>query len=590
MEQPYEDRLADLPGLSDEELSALETDIVASFDEADEADDLDGMTAAADALDVVRAEKARRATEAPADETAAEVEETPTEVVAAAAAESEVADDGGSMEDTTPAPEATETPAVEAEVATEAVEAADTETPEVEAEAPAEVEAEADEETTEAQAPEVEQDNAEVTTVIADNTIEGHEEADVEIPEDRKPIAASAVRVTAGADIPGYSAGTEFGSVAEVNKAFVNRINSLKRVTGGSGEQHVVATLVASVSDDRTLDSYDSEANWAKIAKVVSPQAITASGGFCAPLDVRYEIFGLGGSERPLRDGLPGFNASRGGIRFVTPPVLGDLSAAVGLWDAATDADPQSATKPSLKVTCSAEDTAEVEAVTLTLEFGNLMSRAYPELVQRNNELGLIEHARLAERTLFSKMVAASTDLTSAYQVGTARDFLLALGRAAAAYRGKHRMDVTQTLRVVLPSWLRDAMREDIAQGLPGDRLGETDAIINGYIAARNVNVTWYLDDVYPASAVVDGAIPDFPSSIKWLLFAEGSFLFLDGGTLDLGVVRDSDLVGTNDYKTFVETFEGLAFIGADSWSITSTTAVTGSLIGTTEPTAPAGS
>ena len=559
MGQPYEDRLNDLPGLSDEELSALETDIVASFDEADEADDLDGMTAAADALEVVSAEKARRAAEAPEEmtETADSPAEELTEVVAAAAVAAEVvpevADDGGNMDETT------------------------------------EVTPGTGDQTAEAQAPEVEHDNQEAATVATD-TIEGHKEADVEIPEDRKPIAASAVRVTAGADIPGYSAGTEFGGIAEVNKAFVNRINSLKRVTGGSGEQHVVATLVASASADRTLDSFDAEANWAKIAAVVSPQAITASGGFCAPLDVRYEIFGLGQGDRPLRDGLPGFNASRGGIRFVNPPVLGDLSGAVGLWDSATDANPGAEVKPSLKVTCSPEDTAEVEAVTLTLEFGNLMSRAYPELVQRNNELGLIEHARLAERTLYSKMVAASTDLTSAYQVGTARDFLLALGKAAAAYRGKHRMVRTAPLRVVLPSWLRDAMREDIAQGLPGDRLGETDAIIDGYIAARNVNVTWYLDDAYPVSAVVDGAIPDFPSSIKWLLFAEGSFLFLDGGTLDLGVVRDSDLVGTNDYKTFVETFEGIAFIGADSWSITSTTAVTGSLIGTTAPTAPSGS
>ena len=43
----YEEQMARLSELSDEELSALETTVVAAFDEADAADDLDAMTAAA---------------------------------------------------------------------------------------------------------------------------------------------------------------------------------------------------------------------------------------------------------------------------------------------------------------------------------------------------------------------------------------------------------------------------------------------------------------------------------------------------------------------------------------------------------------
>jgi hypothetical protein len=53
--------------------------------------------------------------------------------------------------------------------------------------------------------------------------------------------------------------------------------------------------------------------------------------------------------------------------------------------------------------------------------------------------------------------------------------------------------------------------------------------------------------------------------------------LFLDGGTLDLGIIRDSTLVGTNDYKMFIETFEGLAKVGIESLAITSTINVNGS-------------
>jgi hypothetical protein len=68
----------------------------------------------------------------------------------------------------------------------------------------------------------------------------------------------------------------------------------------------------------------------------------------------------------------------------------------------------------------------------------------------------------------------------------------------------------------------------------------------------------------------------EFPDSFSWYLFAEGSFLFLDGGTLDLGIIRDSSLVNTNDYKMFIETFEGIAFVGVESLKITTNISVNG--------------
>jgi hypothetical protein len=45
---------------------------------------------------------------------------------------------------------------------------------------------------------------------------------------------------------------------------------------------------------------------------------------------------------------------------------------------------------------------------------------------------------------------------------------------------------------------------------------------------------------------------------------------------LDLGIIRDSSLVGTNDYKMFVETFEGIAKVGVEGLAITSTIAING--------------
>jgi hypothetical protein len=50
-----------------------------------------------------------------------------------------------------------------------------------------------------------------------------------------------------------------------------------------------------------------------------------------------------------------------------------------------------------------------------------------------------------------------------------------------------------------------------------------------------------------------------------------GTFQFLDGRRLDLGVVRDSTLDATNDYETFLELFEGIAFRGNECPQVQST-------------------
>jgi len=214
--------------------------------------------------------------------------------------------------------------------------------------------------------------------------------------------------------------------------------------------------------------------------------------------------------------------------------------------------------------------------VTLQLQFGNLMTRAYPELIARHNELALIQHAREAEQYLASKLTAGSIEITSTSLIGVARDFLVQVGRAGAAYRNRHRLDPSMPLRVIAPAWMKDAMRADLALAMPGDgTIAASDAEIEGYLAARGVNITFSHDlDVFGSQSV--GAMNEFPDTFTWYIFAEGTFLFLDGGTLDLGIIRDSTLVGTNDYKMFVETFEGVAKVGVESLAVTSTISVNG--------------
>jgi hypothetical protein len=400
----------------------------------------------------------------------------------------------------------------------------------------------------------------------------------IEVPADRRPItetSAAAVAITAGADIPGYTAGSSMDSMSDVSVAMEKRLHALRRVNGGDGEQHIVASITTQYPEGRTL-TQDAESNWAKVQAVTGPEALVASGGHSAPFEVKYDIFGLGTTARPLRDALPRFQADRGGIRFVTPPVLSSYANAVGIWTAANDSaeTPSPASKLSLTVSAASELTVATDAVTLQLQFGNLMSRAYPELIARHNELGLIQHAREAEGQILTRLNSLSTAVTSTSLIGVARDFLVTLGRAAANYRGRHRLEADAPLRVIAPAWIKDAMVADLALQMPGDATLNAASEIDGFIASRNINITYHIDDFTDAQGA--SALNEFADTFVWYMFAEGTFLFLDGGTLDLGVIRDSTLVGTNDYKMFVETFEGVAKIGVESLKVTSTISVNG--------------
>ena len=631
-------QLDTLSELSDEQVAELQSTIVSEFETVEKEDPtpqtVDAMTSLADMLDTVRGEVTRREAQAqelatraaeaamrvkgteeempvegetetpamedeaekPADEPAEEKEEekpmteastavdtaselsteTPEAPVAEAVAEATPAAELSTEE--APAAEATEAPAeaaVEETVveapAEPAAEAAVAEAPVVEAVAASAEEVTTTETTIEA--PIVQEDQeAPVTAAV------NEPDAVIEAPADRRPVAQASVApvaITAGADIPGYTAGSEMSDMKVVAEAMAKRLHGLRRVNGGDGEQHIVASITTSYDESRTL-TQDAEANWNKIQAVASPEALIASGGHSTPFAVKYDIFGIGTTVRPVRDCLPRFQADRGGIRFITPPVLSDYDNAVGVWTNVVDTNPGTDVKASLTVTAATENTVATDAVTLQLQFGNLMTRAYPELIARHNELGLIQHAREAENQILTRLTALSTAVTSTSIIGVGRDFLVQIGRASAAYRSRHRLPADFPLRVIAPSWIKDAMVADLALSAPGDNLLNAYGEIEGYMAARGVNICFTIDGSAITGSQGSGAMNEFTDTFTWYIFAEGTFLFLDGGTMDLGIIRDSTLVGTNDYKMFVETFEGVAKVGVESLKVVSTISVNG--------------
>ena len=106
-------------------------------------------------------------------------------------------------------------------------------------------------------------------TAAADNA----DNLNIEVPADRRPTSRTteaAVAITAGADIPGYTAGSSISSMAEVAEAMAKRLHGLRRVNGGDGEQHIVASISTQFPEARTLNQ-DAQANWDKVQAVVGP-------------------------------------------------------------------------------------------------------------------------------------------------------------------------------------------------------------------------------------------------------------------------------------------------------------------------------
>jgi hypothetical protein len=617
-----------MPELSDEQIVELQNEIINEFETVESEEPtpqtVEAMTSLADMLDSVRSEVQRRevqaeelattaseasarvhgeemeaATNQPEEDTDMEKmpEETEVEVETETPVEDEV--EGMEKEEEKPMMASVETEEVlateEASTTAEEVIELSTEEPEVTEEAPV-AEAElSTEEIVELSTEEVVELSTEESETPIDAPVEVQEEATVtaaafdaqdvtpEVPADRRPASmttAIPVAITAGADIPGVTAGTELSNMSDVADAFAKRLHGLRRVNGGDGEQHIVASFSTAYPEAMQLGS-DAEANMEKIKG--APSALTASGSYQSPFATRYDIFGIGSNVRPVRECLPSFQADRGGIRYIVPPVLSSYGSAVGVWTTAldtayvTNSATSSATKANLVVTAATETTAVADAVTLQMQFGNLATRAYPELIARHNELGLIQHAREAEENLLSALSSGSTAVTSTNVLGLGVDFLLQVSRAAAQYRARHRMADDAQLRLVAPAWIKAAIRADFALQMPGDnKLSVSDGEIEGFLRDRGVNACFHLDDANAYAAQSSGAMNEFYDTFVWYLFAEGTFLFLDGGTLDLGVIRDSTLVGTNDYKMFVETFEGIAKVGVESIKVTSTISING--------------
>ncbi len=348
------------------------------------------------------------------------------------------------------------------------------------------------------------------------------------------------------------------------------------------GQKIVVASATFDYPEERHL-TRDQASNIQKIEAVTSTQALVASGGLCAPLTPIYDFPDIETAARPVRDALVNFRADRGGVIVGANPSIVDYADAVGTVTAEDDAMGGTfAVKNCMRIDCPDFTSYEVDSFYHCIEAGNLTARAYPELMSRIDVLVRANQARLADGALLTAIKAGSTAITDVNTTATAGAVwkLVEFAQVAAAgYRSRNRMSRDATLQALFPEWILDQLVVDNTRG-QFERY-RSKAEMERVLTDANITVTYYLDGPSTGDGMVFGAqnagnLLPFPATCEWALYAPGSWLHLDSGVLELGIVRDSTLNSTNDFQIFGETWETAVPRGVESLWITSTLAPNG--------------
>lgn len=333
---------------------------------------------------------------------------------------------------------------------------------------------------------------------------------------------------------------------------------------GGRGETAVLRIPV----ETGTVLSQDPYHNYAELAKLRrGVQAARQNGqglvaaGFCSPADVVYDFFGASQAGAGVIN-LPEANAPRG--RVSHPSEFGPVQTAgqAGIGSEFTAAQDQGATtKDCYTVVCGTEDIYEVSATYTCLRFSNFDQQFYPERVAHVQEESMVRAAHETNRRLIEDIVTSPrttfiNDLEDAG--GSWVTFLRSVARVSHWYRERHKLGADQVLDLVVPYWFRGSLAADTS-ARDSSQLGNlaaADAAIRAELGKLSVAPQWVYDwqDADQAGA--------FDGFVSYLLYAPGSVVRLRGGTIDVGVVRDSTLNIANDFQVFVETFDGIAVPG----------------------------
>jgi hypothetical protein len=378
------------------------------------------------------------------------------------------------------------------------------------------------------------------------------------------PDTTASATITAAADVPGFASGQVLSDLDQVVEGAIARFEAMPK--GRSATPMQMMFGVANIKKGRTDGLSTDNRDYGSLQEILQEAtketrlpggSLTAAGGWCAPSETLYDLCTIESTDG-LWD-LPEVGATRGGINFTKGP---DFSTFYAYAATAFQTEAQAeagTTKTCIEVECPEFEDVRLDAAYVCISAGILTNAAYPELIRRYIEGTLIaqQHA-VSARLLAAGLTLAGAAQTIANTWPNVLSILTALELVAEGERQRFRMARAATLEVVLPFWVRAAIRADFANRTGVELTNVTDQMIDAHFATRGLRVQF----VYNFQELVIAAEPavatDYPTSIDVLMYPAGTFVKLTKDVIRLDAVYDSVGLGTNTYTAlFAE--EGVA-------------------------------
>lgn len=398
------------------------------------------------------------------------------------------------------------------------------------------------------------------------------------------PAAFSAF-MTPTKNAVGVGSEARFESSHDIAAAIVDKLDSLGGDWGGERTKLSIAHAKKNIEAKTSGDPFQ---NFETLQSVRKAQpALVASGTACAPLTPVYEFFRLAEEQNPVESALGVVQAPRGGFRYLAGAFIDtnagttiDLSSQSRVYTGSTVQN-TSGPKSCATATCPSPLDELVSALSQCVTFDNLEYRAFPELVDKFLADVAVLFAERKEVFYLDYINSKSSTVTADYGYGAARNLVNDWSDAAIGYRKRARMSRNAPIQVMAPDWALDAIKKDMVNdnSLGMNYLAVPDAMVEDALRTHGLAPVWYNDNptgISPsqkfngAQASSNAALNRPPKNVVAFIFAPGSFVRLDGGSLDVGLVRDSVLNGTNNLQLFMEEWLGAAFLANESIRLTS--------------------
>lgn len=370
------------------------------------------------------------------------------------------------------------------------------------------------------------------------------------------------VKIRAASDVPGYGTGAEIKDFDELANAVFAKFQSFPTPMGSRPEgqadladwrQFGIGGIDKGIPDDLMLKDYMTPEQVFEVLERATDESrlpqksLVASGGWCAPSTVAYDLC-TGETTDGIYE-LPEVGITRGGLKYTMGPDWSDIYTSAGFF-AQTEAQAIfGTTKDSYEVPCPSWTDVRLDAVGFFLKAPVLTNAAYPELIQRWLRGYLVAHQwKKNARRLAAIQTALGSAVDVTALIGGAGSYtgqlMYTLEFLAVSERNKRRWAVNQPMEVILPEESKIDFRTDY--GLrTGRPLGAvTDQMVLAEFAARNLVPTFVRgwNEIDTTSAYAPQATTPF------MMFKAGTFVEGTSPVLNLSTLYDPTSLSTNIY------------------------------------------